>query len=282
MFEFSSVGFHDADMRQIKSLLCARILSECLIAGFFAAGFSGCATPLKYEAPQSLPDKHEFVRNYRLGESITVNVGEPMVKVRDFWIESAESSVAVPERDVNLKGGLVNIDLVGGRKYQVKGRAYIDGKELTAVAFDEHPTEFRAVLINADGTLHNRIAGSSLRAGAFGSLNRGDELIPLAYTLTISDPSVRLLREKVETIKIAKGYENYELLYTGVSGAGLNLTYREFSPDGLARVAFFQNLTYEAGAKSITFKKFRIAVEKATSESITFTVLSDGYDVRKE
>ena len=47
---------------------------------------------------------------------------------------------------------------------------------------------------------------------------------------------------------------NYELLYTGVSATGLNLTYREFSPEGLARVAFFQNLTYEAAAKSIAFE----------------------------
>ncbi len=269
-------------MKDTETLICSRFLSAYFIAGFFAMALGGCATPLKYETPQSLPDKHEFVRNYRVGDPISVNVGEPMVKVRDYWMESTESSVAVPERDVNLKGGLVNVDLLGGKKYQVKGRANIDGKDLTAVAFDEQPTAFRAVLINADGTLHNRIANSSLRAGAFGSLNRGDELIAVVYTLTISDPSVRLIREKTESIKIAKGYENYELLYTGISATGLNLTYREFSPDGLARVAFFQNLTYEAGAKSITFKKFRIAVEKATSEAITFTVLSDGYDLKKE
>jgi hypothetical protein len=269
-------------MKHTETLFCSRYLSACFSAGFFAMALGGCATPLKYETPQLLPDKHEFVRNYRIGDPMTVNVGEPMVKVRDYWMESTESSVAVPERDVNLKGGLVNVDLLGGKKYQIKGRANIDGKDLTAVAFDEQSTTFRAVLINADGTLHNRIAFASLGVGPFGSLNRGDELIAVAYTLTISDPSVRLIREKVETIKIAKGYENYELLYTGVSATGLNLTYREFSPDGLARVAFFQNLTYEAGAKSITFKKFRIAVEKATSESITFTVLADGYDVKKD
>ena len=282
MFEFPCIGLHDGQMKHIEILFFPRYLSACFIAGFFAMALGGCATPLKYETPQSLPDKHEFVRNYRVGDPMTVNVGEPLVKVRDYWMESTESSVAVPERDVNLKGGLVNVDLLGGKKYQVKGRANIDGKDLTAVAFEEGQIAFRAVLINADGTLHNRIAASIPRAGAFGSLNRGDELIAVVYALTISDPSVRLIREKVETIKIAKGYENYELLYTGVSATGLNLTYREFSPDGLARVAFFQSLTYEAGAKSITFKKFRIAVEKATSESITFTVLSDGYDVKKD
>ena len=270
------MGLRSRKMKHIESLFCPRYLSACFIAGFFAMALGGCATPLKYDTPQFLSDKHEFVRNYQGGVPMTVNVGEPMVKVRDYWMESTESSVAVAERDVNLKGGPVNVDLLGGKKYQVKGRANIDGKDLTAVAFDEEPAGFRAVLINADGTLHNRIA-ASIRIG-----NRADELVAVIYALTISDPSVRLIREKVETIKIAKGYENYELLYTGVSATGLNLTYREFSPDGLARVAFFQNLTYEAGAKSITFKKFRISVEKATSESITFTVISDGYDVKKD
>jgi hypothetical protein len=88
---------------------------------------------------------------------------------------------------------------------------------------------------------------------------------------------MRIIEESVPVVKTTKGYENYELLYTGVSATGINLTYREFSPDGLARVAFFQNLTYEATAKSIAFKKFKIAVEAATSESITFTVLADGH-----
>jgi hypothetical protein len=271
----------DSEIMHLRTPSRPHVIFSCLLAGLLALALGGCATPLTQETPQPLPDKHEFVRNYQVGNPITVNVGEPMVKVRDYWTASTESAVAIPERDVNLKGGLVNIDLLGGHKYQVKGRVNIDGKDLTAVAFEEHPIAFRAVLINADGTLHNRIAASTLRVGTLGSLNRGDELIPVAYTLTISDPSVRLIREKVETIKITKGYENYELLYTGISAAGINLTYREFSPDGLARVAFFQNLTYEANAKNITFKKFRISIESATSESITFTVLSDGYEAKQ-
>lgn len=68
---------------------------------------------------------------------------------------------------------------------------------------------------------------------------------------------------------------------TPISATGLNLNYWEFSPKELALVAFFQNLTCESGAKNIAFKKFRISVVKATSEAMTFTVLSDRYDVKK-
>ena len=63
------------------------------------------------------------------------------------------------------------------------------------------------------------------------------------------------------------GFINYELLYTGSNASGINLTYREFSPEGLARVAFFQNLTYPADARSITFKQLRIRVERASADA---------------
>jgi hypothetical protein len=86
-----------------------------------------------------------------------------------------------------------------------------------------------------------------------------------------------IIRESTPNITTTKGYENFELLYTGINSNALNLTYREFSPDGFARVAFFQNVTYDAGTKSITFKKFKIAVDHASSDSITFTVISDGF-----
>jgi hypothetical protein len=233
---------------------------------------------MRYDLSEPPNERHEFRKNYVLGSQTTVNVGEAMVRVQDYWVESTESSVAVPERSVSLKGGLVDVTLTAGAKYPVKGRANIDGKDLTVAAFEEGPLAFRAVLLNADGTLHNRIVTSNIQANGFGSLKQGDGLIPVVYTLTISDPSVRLLREKVDTVKVSKGYENYEIIYTGTNGNALNLTYREFSPDGLARVAFFQNLTYEASARNITFKKIKISVLKSGSDSITFTVLEDGYD----
>ena len=122
------------------------------------------------------------------------------------------------------------------------------------------------MLVKPDGTLHNRVAFQTSQFS--GGL--------IVYTFAISDPATKMVRETSQNVETSMGYENFELLYTGTNLNGLNLTYREFSPDGLARVAFFQNLTYEAGARIIAFKKYRIAVEHASSESITFTVLADG------
>lgn len=237
----------------------------CLV--FSLALLSGCVTPLQREGPRLLEEQRRFVKNYVVGQSMTVNVGDPMIKFQDFWLETTESPVATPNKTVNLKGGTVDITLVAGQKFPVRGRMFIDGVDYVVVATTDNPFQYQAVLVKPDGTLHNRIAGANPQLTG---------LVLVIYSLTISDPETRIVRETSQTVKSSKGYENFELLYTGTNSNALNLTYREFSPDGLARVAFFQNLTYEAGARSIAFKKYKIAVDRASSESITFTVLADG------
>ena len=243
---------------------------------------SGCTTPLRVDAPSTLSEQHKFVKSYSLGEQKTVTVGDSMVKVEDYWIENLGSQFASPTKNVSLKaglGGLSTVNLDADKRYRIKGTLDVDGMDCLVVAIKEEGSggllSAWCALVAPDGSLVNKHAMWTLMSGR-------ERTMVSPYHLTIPDPSVRIVRESTPVVKTTKGYENYELLYTGVSATGLNLTYREFSPEGLARVAFFQNLTYEAAAKSIAFKKFRISVEKATSESITFTVISDGYDVKKD
>lgn len=240
-----------------------------LICSVLALMLSGCYTALLVDAPSKISDEHKFVKSYVLGEKKTVTVGDPMVKVQDYWIENFSSDFVYPDKSVTVKGTPVNIVLEANKRYRVKGAIDVNGLRCLLLVFDQAQDMAFCVIVNPNGSLVNRAA---LSFGANGRENV--TLIP--GEAIISDPSVRIVRESAPVVKTTKGYENYELLYTGVSATGINLTYREFSPDGLARVAFFQNLTYKATAKSIAFKKFRIAVEAATSESITFTVLSDG------
>jgi hypothetical protein len=225
----------------------------------------GCATPMMPEGPRSLGAKRQYVKNYVVGQKNTVNVGDAMIRFQDYWYETIESPVATPEKTVNLKGGLVDITFNGGQKYPVRGRFVIDGTEYSVVALDNNLDRL-AVFVKQDGTLLNR-AGRIMLDG---------NLILIVYSMTISDPTVRMVRDSQQNIKATEGYQNFELIYTGISASSLNLTYREFSPEGLARIAFFQNLTYAVGSKLITFKNFRLEVDSASSESITFTVVSDG------
>lgn len=73
----------------------------------------------------------------------------------------------------------------------------------------------------------------------------------------------------------AKGYINYDMVFTGRSGDQLNFVYREYSKDDLARQAFYQNLTYSAAEPMIRFRNLRIRVERVNNEGITYTVFED-------
>lgn len=254
------------NMTKSNSPLSQLLLYACLLLAATILG--GCATKLQSEGPRRVEERRQFLKNYDIGQQMTVNVGDPVIKFQDFWLEVTESPVAIPTKTVNLKGGLIDITLVAGQKYPVRGKMSIEGVDYDVVAITDNPSPYQAVLVRADGTLHNRMVAKP---------PQWDGVVMIIYTMDISDPSARIVRETNQNVKTTKGYENFELLYTGTNLSGLNLTYREFSPDGLARVAFFQNLTYEAGAKSITFKKYRIAVDRASSEAITFTVVTDGH-----
>lgn len=64
-----------------------------------------------------------------------------------------------------------------------------------------------------------------------------------------------------------------ELVYSGVSGGVVRLSYREFSGD-LARPAFTQELTYDlADGDEIGFRGARFRVLKATNVSIRYVVV---------
>ncbi len=70
----------------------------------------------------------------------------------------------------------------------------------------------------------------------------------------------------------------YELLYAGLEGRTVSITYREYSigeSSALARPAFSQELKYELaqdGKTIITFREVRIEVSEATNERIGFMV----------
>lgn len=229
---------------------------------------SGCAVPLRIEELTPREKKHQFVKNYVIGKPVTVSVGEPMVKIQDYWVDIVAQPVAVANKVVNIKGGVVDITLRPDIQYPVRGRLILDGVDYMVVATSNNPSSYTGVLVRDDGSIHNKVVAAEPQING---------VVVVLYEMSISDSTARLVREELQVVNSSNGYENYELVYTGINANGLSITYREFSPDGLARVAFFQNLSYEPQAKSITFKKHRISIEKATSESITFAITTDGH-----
>ena len=75
-----------------------------------------------------------------------------------------------------------------------------------------------------DGDEHRRLPLAGPGGGQVGAPHRVDR---------------RLARSRKTVIDEAKPYVNYEIIYIGMAPDTLRLTYREHSPDNLARAAFF-------------------------------------------
>ncbi len=67
----------------------------------------------------------------------------------------------------------------------------------------------------------------------------------------------------------------YELLYQGVSGKSIRLSYREYLND-LARPAFFQDVSYDLSdfPTTVTFRAVRLEIFSAGNNGIAYRVLS--------
>jgi hypothetical protein len=80
---------------------------------------------------------------------------------------------------------------------------------------------------------------------------------------------------KSEQISPRSDSFKYELLYQGVSGTTIRLSYREFLDD-LARPAYFQDVSYDIGTLpvTLTFKTVKLEVLSADDNALTYRVLS--------
>ena len=70
-------------------------------------------------------------------------------------------------------------------------------------------------------------------------------------------------------------YFRKELVYSGISGNVLEISYREYR-GGLAAPAFFQSVKYDlAESKTVRFQKYQIEVVNANNQGIQCRLLSD-------
>jgi hypothetical protein len=102
-------------------------------------------------------------------------------------------------------------------------------------------------------------------------------LVPHLFKKYTVPPHVRLKYElKEEVVESAvRGEGSYELLYQGVGGGVLRLTYREYTGEDLARPAFSQEVTYDidqTGPTEILFKGAHITVLNAGNTAVRYRV----------
>lgn len=229
----------------------------------------GCASFTPYRSAY-LGTNHEINKNYELDVKKTTYVGESMIRVKDYYLSKFSAKTISPNVDLTITHrallGTDNFTFYALEQYEIVGETVKDGMSFYLIDIINHPLNC-LLLISQNG----EVDGSSLlRNSDFGRYQSN----LFKYETTPSD--AKFITKDFAKTDTTQGYENYELIYTGKDKESFHITYREYSPEDLARTAFFQDLTYPSDAKVIRFKVYKILVDDATSESITFTVEEDG------
>jgi hypothetical protein len=218
---------------------------------------------LLFPAPQLSAEEAELRRiadrNYTLGVKTFAYVGAPVVRVKDYWVRRSQFSalksptafevsrwpfgvIARVPADTDMPVASQNPD--GSKRVQVP---LMFGVQMI-VGIDGR---FTGKAVTTDGT----------RMGFSYKVTPEVTLVPSVGT-AITEPS--------------RGFTNFELLYGGVTKDEIKLSYREYTPDDLARPAFSQEIAYAPDSATIRFRDVVIAVESVDNEKIVYSVLSDG------
>lgn len=237
-----------------------RLVRLGLAPALFLILTSSCGT--QYITPSKITGEWErkIEKNYHLGQLRTVPVGEVMVSQKDFYFREVLSDTVEASNDcivfrsAALQAGTDSFSYAKGEKYRVHSNVFHEGVRIRLIGHSKFPTQ--------------PIVGIS----PSGEVTRWDGIL---RTLYVEPKHTRFLSASTREIDITRGYLNFEIVYTGKSGGAINLIYREYSKEDIARTAFFQNLSYDASVSVIAFKSIKMEIVSATNESISFYVRAD-------
>jgi len=232
----------------------------CFIA--LATGCAHVAKPVKSE----LTDIKEVkLKNYIIGKKLSAGVGEPLVLVKNYTVIELESSMKVTS-DFNLSGGLldvaVNVNGRQGQKFDIVGEVEVNGEYVKAIRIPGSRLVFG---INPDGSFSGIAASFNYMASPIKGVNIY-KVIP-EHTKFVLAKTTHVLEDYP--------YENIEIIYSGISGDGIHLLYREYSIKDLIRPAFTQELVYPTSSSSIRFRKYKISIHNALPEELVYTVTKE-------
>jgi len=206
------------------------------------------------EGPERIMDK-----NYEINKSKKAYVGEEIIKIKDYWIKKTTL------RKVKALNNFT-IDTAGGATFNGnKGDIYPIAGEITKHGEDFYVVDFAEISSKIGITNNGHWADFALPQRGFMS----------------GKPKIKPEDNRFEFVKQTKvdssqGFTNFEIIFNGTTKNSIKLLYREYTPENMARPAFYQNLSYPIDADIIRFKTIRIRVNEVTSESIFYTILEDG------
>lgn len=237
------------------------ILKKTIPIVLFAIILCGCTTGFrKIDSYKPAPAiETQILKNYKIGEEKTVFIGENIVECSHLKLIQQDSV-----KFKAIKSSNTRVKISKGEIYEVKYKDLEDNSLYVC-------------------------AGNSISGGFHIKINKNGELLdPHPYykdslgfhnhaALQIGEKGIKYFSPiKKNQKKYDSGSFKQEIVYAGLSGNTLNVTYKEYKND-IARPAFFQNITYDLkNSNIIRYKNFKIKILKASNSQIKYVVLEDG------
>lgn len=225
---------------------------------------TSCATPISMSSGKVLISSEVITdKNYELNIEISAYVGQPVIKVKDFTLNTFKTDRMKATSDFIIKGPVLygNNTFKKTQFFNVVGTTVVDDYRYTLIQLpNKNSFQSTRLLIDENGKPQNKLY----------NLNA-----PLIYSYSFIPSELEFNFTDEDEIDITNGYTNFEIIYSGSDDNKIYLTYREFTSDNLARPSFFQDLTYSKSSKKIRFRDISIDVIEASNESISFIVRED-------
>jgi len=205
--------------------------------------------------------EHVYVKNYKIGEAKKIYIGEELIKVKDYYLIKSSQNKLEALDDFEIKMPFHQHRGYRGDVYQIQGMSKTGNVDVYLVRFSTIP-QLRFGISKEGYWAHFIIDNSNA----------------ILHTLFVNFKPEKARFKKIMEEKVDKtrGFTNYEIVFTGITEEAINILYREYTSDDIARPAFYQNLVYPNDSKTIRFKKIKISINEITNEGISYTVLQDG------
>lgn len=239
-----------------------KYLVGCAVA--LAAILSGCATiqPVS-SVPVQATSSHRFEKSYTVGQEHVAYVGQPIAKVKDYWETTSQADALAADRSASMRlPPFARLAIPEGSPARVIGTTSRDGATYRVIVLSNPEAAVLRFLLNDDGTLQ----GSAINL-------MGDRM---GFSYMPEPSNLRFVAKSFTQLDSKRGFTNFELVYSGATKESLNLLYREYTPEDMARPAFTQNLTYDRGSSSIRFRELQIRIVGADNEGLRYVVEADG------
>lgn len=208
-------------------------------------------------------------KNYTVGQEKHVYVGQPMIKAKTYAKVSttATREILAADEPFTFSFSLLaaSYSFNAGEEMREVGTTTHAGKEYRLVKMPHPALSNNLLMIDADGQF-------------IGLVKAERKVVSAGANIFISTrpKKFRFSRRSFDESSSSDVFvNNFEIVYSGKSKDGISLLYREYTASDLARPAYTQVLSYEAGTERIRFRDIVMRAVAVDSEGIRFVVEQD-------